>query len=142
MSTGAAVAIYFIIWWLTLFVVLPFGVRSQLEEGQVVPGSERGAPARHGMLRSVIWTTLLSVVIGFMLSSAFSAILVYAQELIPGNVGLVSGLFFGFAFGMGGLGAACLGLLADRTSVDFVYETIAYLPLLGVVTALLPRRRA
>lgn len=88
------------------------------------------------------WTTLLSVVIGFMLSSAFSAILVYAQELIPGNVGMVSGLFFGFAFGMGGLGAACLGLLADRTSVGFVYQTIAYLPLLGVVTALLPRQRA
>jgi len=86
------------------------------------------------------WTTLLTVVIGFMLSSAFSAILVYAQELMPGNVGTVSGLFFGFAFGMGGLGAACLGLLADRTSVAFVYQVIAYLPLLGVVTALLPRR--
>jgi MFS transporter, FSR family, fosmidomycin resistance protein len=90
----------------------------------------------------LIWTTLLTVVIGFMLSSAFSAILVYAQELIPGNVGLVSGLFFGFAFGMGGLGAACLGVLADRTSVYFVYHTIAYLPLLGVVTALLPKHRA
>jgi FSR family fosmidomycin resistance protein-like MFS transporter len=88
------------------------------------------------------WTTLLSVVIGFMLSSAFSAILVYVQELIPGNVGMVSGLFFGFAFGMGGLGAACLGMLADRTSVDFVYRTIAYLPLLGVVAALLPKHRA
>jgi FSR family fosmidomycin resistance protein-like MFS transporter len=88
------------------------------------------------------WTTLLSVVIGFMLSSAFSAILVYAQELIPGNVGMVSGLFFGFAFGMGGLGAASFGLLADRTSVGFVYQTIAYLPLLGMITALLPRRRA
>jgi FSR family fosmidomycin resistance protein-like MFS transporter len=87
------------------------------------------------------WTTLLSVVIGFMLSSAFSAILVYAQELIPGNVGMVSGLFFGFAFGMGGLGAACLGLLADRTSVAFVYQTIAYLPLLGVIAALLPTQR-
>jgi FSR family fosmidomycin resistance protein-like MFS transporter len=89
----------------------------------------------------LMWTTLLTVVIGFMLSSAFSAILVYAQELIPGNVGLVSGLFFGFAFGMGGLGAGCLGLLADRTSVAFVYQTIAYLPLLGVVTALLPKHR-
>jgi predicted secreted protein len=63
MSTGAAVAIYFIIWWLTLFVVLPFGVRSQLEAGEVVPGSERGAPVRHGMLRSVIWTTVLSAVL-------------------------------------------------------------------------------
>ncbi|HKU38903.1 MAG TPA: MFS transporter [Polyangiales bacterium] len=90
----------------------------------------------------LFWTTLLTVIIGFLLSSAFSAILVYAQELIPGNVGMVSGLFFGFAFGMGGLGAACLGVLADHTSVDFVYRTIAYLPLLGVVTALLPRHRA
>lgn len=90
----------------------------------------------------LVSTTLLTVVIGFMLSSAFSAILVYAQELMPGNVGTVSGLFFGFAFGMGGLGAACLGALADRTSVDFVYHTIAYLPLLGVVTALLPKHRA
>jgi FSR family fosmidomycin resistance protein-like MFS transporter len=89
----------------------------------------------------LFWTTMLTVVIGFMLSSAFSSILVYAQELMPGKVGTVSGLFFGFAFGMGGLGAACLGLLADRTSVDFVYHAIAYLPLLGVVTALLPSTR-
>ncbi|MBN8749672.1 MAG: MFS transporter, partial [Variovorax sp.] len=72
-------------------------------------------------------------------SSAFSAILVYAQELIPGKVGMVSGLFFGFAFGMGGLGAAVLGVLADRTSIDYVYQVIAYLPLLGIVAALLPK---
>jgi MFS transporter, FSR family, fosmidomycin resistance protein len=88
----------------------------------------------------LFWTTSLTVVIGLVLSSAFSAILVYAQELMPGKVGMVSGLFFGFAFGMGGLGAAVLGLLADRTSIAFVYETIAYLPLLGVVAALLPGR--
>ncbi len=88
---------------------------------------------------NLFWTTTLTVVIGFMLSSAFSAILVYAQELMPGKVGMVSGLFFGFAFGMGGLGAALLGVLADRTSIDFVYHTIAYLPLLGVVAALLPK---
>jgi FSR family fosmidomycin resistance protein-like MFS transporter len=75
-----------------------------------------------------------------VLSSAFSAILVYAQELIPGHVGMVSGLFFGFAFGMGGLGAAVLGMLADHTSIDFVYRTIAYLPLLGMVAALLPKK--
>ena len=87
----------------------------------------------------LFWTTLLTVVIGLVLSSAFSAILVYAQELIPGRVGMVSGLFFGFAFGMGGLGAALLGVLADRTSIDFVYRTIAYLPLLGLTAALLPR---
>jgi len=85
------------------------------------------------------WTTTLTIVIGLVLSSAFSAILVYAQELMPGKVGMVSGLFFGFAFGMGGLGAAVLGILADRTSIAFVYDAIAYLPLLGVVAAFLPR---
>jgi FSR family fosmidomycin resistance protein-like MFS transporter len=90
----------------------------------------------------LMWTTLLTIIIGFMLSSAFSAILVYAQELMPGKVGMVSGLFFGVAFGMAGLGAGCLGVLADKTSVQFVYATVAYLPLLGVVTALLPRSRA
>jgi MFS transporter, FSR family, fosmidomycin resistance protein len=86
----------------------------------------------------LFWTTTLTIVIGLVLSSAFSAILVYAQELIPGKVGMVSGLFFGFAFGMGGLGAALLGLLADHTSIDYVYRVIAYLPLLGIVAALLP----
>ena len=89
----------------------------------------------------LFWTTALTIVIGLVLSSAFSAILVYAQELMPGTIGAVSGLFFGFAFGMGGLGAAALGLLADRTSIDFVYKAIAYLPLLGVVAALLPKGR-
>jgi FSR family fosmidomycin resistance protein-like MFS transporter len=86
-------------------------------------------------------TTALTVVIGLIFSSAFSAILVYAQELIPGRIGLVSGLFFGFAFGMGGLGAAVLGMLADRTSIDYVYSVIAYLPLLGVVAIFLPTIR-
>jgi len=90
---------------------------------------------------NLFWTTAITIVIGLVLSSAFSAILVYAQELIPGKVGMVSGLFFGFAFGMGGLGAALLGLLADRTSIEFVYQAIAYLPLLGVVAALLPGRK-
>ena len=92
----------------------------------------------------LFWTTTLTIVIGLILSSAFSAILVFAQELIPGKVGMVSGLFFGFAFGMGGLGAAVLGLLADHTSIDFVYRVCAFLPLLGVVAVLLPsieRRR-
>ena len=87
---------------------------------------------------NLFWTTTLTVLIGLILSSAFSAILVYAQELIPGKVGMVSGLFFGFAFGMGGLGAAVLGLLADHTSIEFVYKIIAYLPLLGIVAVLLP----
>jgi FSR family fosmidomycin resistance protein-like MFS transporter len=94
---------------------------------------------------NLFWTTTLAVLIGLILSSAFSAILVYAQELIPGKVGMVSGLFFGFAFGMGGLGAAVLGLLADRTSIDFVYRVSVWLPLLGIVAVLLPdieRRRA
>jgi len=86
----------------------------------------------------LFWTTALTIAIGLVLSSAFSAILVFAQDLIPGKVGMISGLFFGFAFGMGGLGAAVLGLLADRTSIEFVYRMIAYLPLLGVVAVLLP----
>ena len=89
----------------------------------------------------LFWTTMLTIIIGLVLSSAFSAILVYAQELMPGRIGMVSGLFFGFAFGMGGLGAALLGLLADRTSIEFVYQAIAWLPLLGIVAALLPSTR-
>ena len=84
------------------------------------------------------WTTTFTILIGLILSSAFSAILVYAQELIPGKIGTVSGLFFGFAFGMGGLGAAALGILADVTSIDHVYRVCAFLPLLGVVAAFLP----
>ncbi len=87
------------------------------------------------------WTTAFTILIGLILSSAFSAILVYAQELIPGKVGAVSGLFFGFAFGMGGLGAAALGILADVTSIDHVYSVCAFLPLLGVVAVLLPDAR-
>jgi len=86
----------------------------------------------------LFWTTTLTIVIGLVLSSAFSAIVVFAQDLIPGKVGMISGLFFGFAFGMGGLGAAVLGLLADRTGIEFVYRTIAYLPLLGIAAVLLP----
>jgi len=78
------------------------------------------------------------VVIGFILASAFSAILVYAQELVPGKVGMISGLFFGFAFGVAGVGAAALGRLADHTSIEFVYRLCAYLPALGLLTAWLP----
>jgi len=78
------------------------------------------------------------VPIGVILASAFPAIIVYAQELLPGRVGLVSGLFFGFAFGMGGIGAAVLGQLADRTSIAFVYQVCAFLPAIGLLTALLP----
>jgi len=87
---------------------------------------------------NLFWTGILSVVIGLILASAFSAILVYAQDLIPGKVGMISGLFFGLAFGMGGVGAALLGQLADRTSVDFVYHVCAFLPVIGLLTAFLP----
>ncbi|MGN6381039.1 MAG: MFS transporter [Dyella sp.] len=84
------------------------------------------------------WTGVLSVVIGLILASAFSAILVYAQELIPGRVGMVSGLFFGLAFGMGGIGAAVLGNLADAHGIAYVYRLCAYLPLMGLITVFLP----
>jgi FSR family fosmidomycin resistance protein-like MFS transporter len=83
-------------------------------------------------------TTVLSIFIGVILSSAFSAILVYAQELIPGKVGLISGLFFGFAFGMGALGSATLGRIADQTSIAHVYRLCSFLPLLGLITGFLP----
>ncbi|RLM12159.1 MFS transporter [Gibbsiella quercinecans] len=87
---------------------------------------------------SLEMTGVLTVIIGLILASAFSAILVYAQELIPGQVGMVSGLFFGFAFGMGGLGAAVLGYIADLAGIDLVYQICAFLPLIGIITILLP----
>ncbi|MGI8637641.1 MAG: MFS transporter, partial [Segetibacter sp.] len=87
---------------------------------------------------SLFWTSILTVFIGFILASAFSAILVYAQELLPGKVGTVAGLFFGFAFGMGGLGSALLGVLADRTSIQNVFKVCSFLPLIGLLTGLLP----
>jgi MFS transporter, FSR family, fosmidomycin resistance protein len=87
---------------------------------------------------NLFWTGVLSIIIGFVIASAFSAILVYAQDLVPGRVGMISGLFFGFAFGMGGIGAAVLGKLADMTSIVFVYKVCAYLPAIGLLTGLLP----
>lgn len=87
---------------------------------------------------SLFWTAVLSMIIGFVLSSAFPAILVYAQELMPGKIGMISGLFFGFAFGMGGLGSAMLGLLADATDIYFVYHVCSFLPLIGLITWKLP----
>jgi len=87
---------------------------------------------------NLFWTSILSVIIGVVIASAFSAILVYAQELVPGRVGMISGLFFGFAFGMGGIGAAVLGKLADATSIVFVYHVCAYLPAIGLLTGFLP----
>lgn len=83
-------------------------------------------------------TAVLSVVIGLILASAFSAILVYAQELMPGKVGMIAGLFFGLAFGFAGIGAAVLGVVADHTSLDFVFNLCAWLPLLGLLTMFLP----
>jgi len=104
--------------WVSIFGVLPFSL--------MLPHAD------------LFWTGVLSVIIGFIIASAFSAILVYAQELVPGRVGMISGLFFGFAFGIAGIGAAVLGWLADRTSIEFVYQMCAYLPAIGLCAALLP----
>jgi FSR family fosmidomycin resistance protein-like MFS transporter len=87
---------------------------------------------------SLLWTGVLSVAIGLILASAFAAIIVYAQELVPGRVGLMAGMFFGFSFGLGGLGAAVLGEVADWTSIDTVYRLCSFLPLIGLLTAFLP----
>ncbi len=87
---------------------------------------------------NLFWTSVLSVVVGFVLASAFPAILVFAQELVPGRVGMISGLFFGFAFGMGGIGAAILGRIADATSIFFVYKICAFLPAIGLLAGFLP----
>jgi FSR family fosmidomycin resistance protein-like MFS transporter len=84
------------------------------------------------------WTAAVSVMVGLLLSSAFPAILVYAQELMPGKVGMIAGLFFGLAFGMGGLGSAVLGHLADLTSIKFVFFVCSFLPLIGLLTGFLP----
>jgi FSR family fosmidomycin resistance protein-like MFS transporter len=107
----------FVIWW-SILGVLPFTL--------LLPYA------------SLFWTSILSVIIGVILASAFSAILVYAQDLVPTKIGTVSGLFFGLAFGLGGIGAALLGKLADHTSINFVYHVCAFLPALGVLTAYLP----
>lgn len=87
---------------------------------------------------NLFWTGVLSVFIGLILSSAFSAILVFAQELIPGKIGMISGMFFGFAFGIAGIGSALLGKLADLTSINYVFHLCSFLPLLGLITAFLP----
>lgn len=107
--------------WVSILGVLPFSL--------LLPGA------------SLFWTAVLSVVIGMTMASAFSAILVYAQELMPGRVGMISGLFFGLAFGMGGIGAAVLGHLADRTSIGYVFAVCAWLPAIGILTVLLPGRK-
>ena len=86
----------------------------------------------------LVATAVLTVFIGMILASAFSAIIVYAQELVPGKVGMVAGLFFGLAFGSAGVGSAALGQLADHTSIEFVFAVCAFLPLIGLLTAFLP----
>lgn len=93
---------------------------------------------------NLFWTVALTVVIGVTLSSAFPAIVVFAQELVPGNVGMISGVFFGLAFGVGGIGAGVLGALADRTGIEFVYRLCSYLPAIGLLAVFLPdlKRRA
>jgi FSR family fosmidomycin resistance protein-like MFS transporter len=87
----------------------------------------------------LVWTAIFSVIIAVIMASAFSAILVYAQDLLPGRVGMVAGIFFGFSFGLGGLGAAALGWLADSAGIEAVYRLCSFLPLLGLATAFLPR---
>jgi FSR family fosmidomycin resistance protein-like MFS transporter len=89
----------------------------------------------------LFWTGVLAVIIGIVIASAFSAILVFAQELMPGKVGMVSGLFFGFAFGMGGLGSAVLGYVADQASIEYVYKLSSFLPLIGIFTYFLPNMK-
>jgi FSR family fosmidomycin resistance protein-like MFS transporter len=90
---------------------------------------------------SLFWTGPLTVIIGLILASAFPAIVVFAQELVPGKIGMISGLFFGFSFGMGGLGAAVLGEVADMKGIETVYAICAFLPAIGLLAAFLPRIR-
>ncbi len=90
---------------------------------------------------NLFWTAVLTVPIGLILASAFSAIIVYAQELVPSRVGMIAGLFFGFAFGMAGIGAAVLGWMADEWGIDFVYQVCSFLPLVGLLTGFLPSKK-
>lgn len=150
----------------TFYLIEKFGVTVQQSQiylfaflASVAAGTIIGGPLgdKYGR-KTIIWISILgaapftlllphvgltatiglAMIIGVIISSAFSAILVYATDLIPGKVGLIAGLFFGFAFGMGGLGSAYLGWLADKTSIEYVYHVCAYLPLIGIVTGLLP----
>ena len=151
----------------TFYTIHNFGVSVQTSQillflflGAVAAGTIFGGPIGDRIgTRKVIWvsilgvlpftlalpyanlemTAVLTVIIGFILASAFPAIVVFAQELLPGRVGMVSGLFFGFAFGMAGIAAAVLGIVADRKGIEFVYMICSYLPLLGLLTVFLPK---
>ena len=154
----------------TFYLIQTFHVSVQQSQvilfvflGAVAAGTYAGGPIgdRYGR-KFVIWLSILgvlpftlllphlglvgtildSVAVGLVLASAFSAIVVYAQELTPGNVGAVAGLFFGLSFGLGGIGAAALGALADRTSLSFVYQVCAFLPAIGLLTYFLPDLRS
>jgi FSR family fosmidomycin resistance protein-like MFS transporter len=107
----------YVIWW-SILGILPFTL--------VLPYA------------NLFWTTVLTVIIGLILASAFSAIIVFAHDLVPGRIGAISGLFFGLAFGMAGIGAAVMGWLADATSIAFVYRVCSFLPAIGVLTVFLP----
>jgi FSR family fosmidomycin resistance protein-like MFS transporter len=154
----------------TFYLIDTFGVSVQVAQidlfvflGAVAVGTVAGGPVGDRVgFKAVIWGSILGVVpftlalphvnlfwtvaltapIGLVLASAFSAIVVYAQELVPGRVGMVAGLFFGFSFGMGALGAAALGRLADEVGIAAVYRVCAFLPLIGLLTAFLPNLRA
>jgi MFS transporter, FSR family, fosmidomycin resistance protein len=115
---GDRVGRKYVIWW-SILGVLPFTL--------LLPYA------------NLFWTRVLSVVIGVILASAFPAILVYAQDLVAGKVGMISGLFFGLAFGMAGIGAALLGELADLTNIYFVYRVCSFLPAIGILTWFLPK---
>jgi FSR family fosmidomycin resistance protein-like MFS transporter len=91
---------------------------------------------------NLFWTSVLSMIVGAVMASAFPAIVVFAQELLPHRLGMISGLFYGFAFGIAGLSAAGLGMLADATSITFVYKICAFLPLIGLFTVFLPNPRS
>jgi FSR family fosmidomycin resistance protein-like MFS transporter len=132
-----------------LFIFLASVAAAPFSAGQSAIASDASASSGDSILgvlpftlalpyASLFWTTILTIVIGLTLASAFSAIVVYAQELVPGRVGLISGVFFGFAFGMGGLGAAALGELADAIGIESVYRICAFLPAIGLLTAFLP----
>ncbi len=154
----------------TFYLIDKFGVSVQQSQvylfaflGSIALGTILGGPLgdRYGR-KLIIWvsilgaapftlllphmdlfgTIVLAIIIGVIISSAFSAILVYATDLVPGKVGLIAGLFFGFAFGMGGIGSAILGWLADRTSITYVFSVCAYLPLIGIVTGFLPNLKS